>query len=100
MTTTAMLEPRGPAPQGCNGIGRHKHAAPRLYAFRLCRSTCRVLCSAQELAKVQVSKEDVKVVAHEFDLDLKAADAKLREHDGDLRSALVSLVNDGLDSEC
>ena len=49
---------------------------------------------------MQVSKDDVKVVAQEFDLDQKAADAKLRENNGDLRSTLVALVNDGLQPEC
>ena len=54
---------------------------------------------AAELAKVVVSKEDVKVVANEFDIPVKAADTKLREHGGDLKATLRSLLNEGLPAE-
>jgi NACalpha-BTF3-like transcription factor len=48
---------------------------------------------------VTVSQDDVKLVAREFDLDNKAADAKLRENGGDLCKTLISLLHDGLPSE-
>lgn len=53
-------------------------------------------CSAQELAKVAVDKADVKLIAHEFNLDTKAADAHLRASNGDLKTALRSLLDEGL----
>ena len=57
------------------------------------------MCRAQELAKIAVSKEDVKVVAQEFELDNKTADAKLRANGGDLRKTLQSLLREGLPAQ-
>lgn len=43
-----------------------------------------------------VDKADVKLIAHEFNLDTKAADAHLRASNGDLKTALRSLLDEGL----
>jgi hypothetical protein len=59
----------------------------------------RTCCRAEELAKVIVSRDDVKVVAREFALDNKVADTKLRENLGDLKKTLKSLIREGLPTE-
>ena len=51
---------------------------------------------AQELAQIKIGKDDVKLIVTEFEIDNKAADAKLRAHGGDLRETLVALLHEGL----
>lgn len=50
-------------------------------AFWLCRSE-------RELAAIKVAKEDVAILASEFDLDARAADRLLREQGGSLEAAI------------
>ncbi len=47
----------------------------------------------RELSKVQVSKEDVDLIAHEMDLAKTKADRVIREHGGDVVQALAALTN-------
>ena len=46
----------------------------------------------KELAAVKVQKEDIDLVAFECELDRKAAEARLREHRGNVRATLVSFL--------
>ena len=46
----------------------------------------------KQLAAVKVSKEDVAIIAAEFELDTKTADRRLREHSGSLVEALQSFL--------
>lgn len=46
----------------------------------------------KQLAAVKVSKEDVDIIAAEFELDTKMADRRLREHSGNLVEALQSFL--------
>lgn len=46
----------------------------------------------KELAAVKVTKEDIDVIALEFEMDKKAAERRLRECNGDLHAALKSLL--------
>lgn len=46
----------------------------------------------KELAAVKINKEDVDVIALEFELDKKVAERRLREHKGDLKEALKSFL--------
>ena len=46
----------------------------------------------KELAAVKINKEDVDVIANEFEMDKKAAERRLRENGGDLEKALQSLL--------
>ena len=46
----------------------------------------------KELAAVKISKEDVDVIASEFEVDKKLAERRLREHKGDLVAALKSFL--------
>ena len=90
---------------------RHAWLQHCLAAWPLCKHSACTCCrsltrrradklhpvfSAQELAKVTVDKADVKLLAREFNLDVKAADAHLRAANGDLKTALHSLLNEGL----
>lgn len=43
-----------------------------------------------------MDKEDIKVLAHEFELTVKAAEQHLRENEGSLEKTLRCLINDGL----
>lgn len=52
----------------------------------------RVLCRDKQLAAVKVSKEDIDILAAEFELDVKTADRRLREHSGNLVEALQSFL--------
>ena len=49
-------------------------------------------CRDRKLAAVKVKKEDVHVIAAEFELDTKIADRRLREHNGNLVEALQSFL--------
>lgn len=55
-----------------------------------------ILCRQKELAAVKVDKEDIKVLAHEFELTVKVAEQHLRENEGSLEKTLRCLINDGL----
>ena len=46
----------------------------------------------KQLAAVKVNKDDVKVIAAEFELDSTTADRRLREHNGNLFDALQSFL--------
>lgn len=46
----------------------------------------------KELAAVKISKEDVDVLAAEFEIDKKLAERKLREAGGSLKTALYNLL--------
>ena len=46
----------------------------------------------KQLAAVKVNKDDVKIIAAEFELDATAADRRLREHSGSLFDALQSFL--------
>lgn len=46
----------------------------------------------KELAAVKLKKEDVELVALEFELDKKLAESRLREHRGNVKAALVSFL--------
>lgn len=46
----------------------------------------------KELAAVKVQQADVALIAKEFELDLKKAERRLRECGGDVRAALVALL--------
>jgi NACalpha-BTF3-like transcription factor len=50
-------------------------------------------CSAEELAKVKVAKEDVNLIGSEFNMNPKDAEMQLRESGGDLRTALKQLLH-------
>ncbi len=50
------------------------------------------LCRDKKLAAIKVNKEDVDIIAAEFELDTKTADRRLREHSGDLVEALQSFL--------
>jgi NACalpha-BTF3-like transcription factor len=49
-------------------------------------------CREKELAAVKINKEDVDVIATEFEVDKKAAERRLREHNGVLMDALKSFL--------
>ena len=46
----------------------------------------------RELAAVKVAKEDIELIASEYEIDRKAAERRLRECRGDLRAALQSFL--------
>ncbi|EFN53351.1 hypothetical protein CHLNCDRAFT_137085 [Chlorella variabilis] len=46
----------------------------------------------RELAAVKVQKEDIEVIAQQFDMDKKKAERALRENGGELKTALQSLL--------
>lgn len=46
----------------------------------------------KQLAAVKVSKDDVSIVAAEFELNNTIADRRLREHNGSLVDALQSFL--------
>jgi|LauGreSBDMM110SN_4_FD.fasta_scaffold716691_1 NACalpha-BTF3-like transcription factor len=50
------------------------------------------LLREKDLAAVKISKEDIDVIAAEFEIDKKLAERKLREAGGNLQSALSSLL--------
>ena len=50
------------------------------------------VCRTKELAAVKVQREDVELVALEFEVDKKLAERRLREHAGDVKAALVSFL--------
>lgn len=50
------------------------------------------LCRDKKLAAIKVNKEDVDIIAAEFELDTKTADRRLREHSGNLVEALQSFL--------
>ena len=41
---------------------------------------------------MRVQKEDVDLIALEFDVNTKLAERRLREHGGDVKAALVSFL--------
>ncbi|KAI7840887.1 hypothetical protein COHA_005416 [Chlorella ohadii] len=47
----------------------------------------------KELAAVKVAKEDIELIAQQFDLDKKKAERCLREAKGDVKAALRSLLS-------
>lgn len=47
----------------------------------------------RRLASVKVKKEDVDLICHEFEITKAKAERILKEHDGDLKAALTTLVN-------
>lgn len=49
-------------------------------------------CREKELAGVKCSKEDVDVIVLECEVDKKAAERRLREHNGNLTAALKSFL--------
>ena len=49
-------------------------------------------CRERELAALKISKADMDVIASEFELDAKTAERRLREHRGNLRQALETLL--------
>lgn len=49
-------------------------------------------CRDKKLAAIKVNKEDVDIIAAEFELDTKTADRRLREHSGNLVEALQSFL--------
>ena len=51
-----------------------------------------LLCRDKKLAAIKVNKEDVDIIAAEFELDTKTADRRLREHSGNLVEALQSFL--------
>ncbi len=50
------------------------------------------ICRDKKLAAIKVNKEDVDIIAAEFELDTKTADRRLREHSGNLVEALQSFL--------
>jgi len=44
------------------------------------------------LEKVKVSKEDVKLIADEMEIDLRTAERALKQHNGDVSVTLKSLI--------
>lgn len=46
----------------------------------------------RELAAVKVAKEDVELVAHEFEVDKKLAERRLKENAGSLSATLSSFI--------
>jgi len=55
--------------------------------------TAEKLARERELAKVNVSKDDVELIMTEMELNKDRADRCLREHGGDVVAALSALVN-------
>ena len=51
-----------------------------------------LLCRNRELAAVKVQKEDVDLIALEFEVDKKLAERRLREHGGNVKSTLISFL--------
>ena len=47
----------------------------------------------KKLAAVAIKKEDVSVLAKEFELEESAADRILREQNGDLKAAILHCLN-------
>ena len=46
----------------------------------------------KELASVKINAADVELIVTEIEVDLKAADRRLREHGGNVSSALRSFI--------
>jgi NACalpha-BTF3-like transcription factor len=62
-----------------------------MFSFLLCVQLGRGgLCRERELAAVKIDLLDVKTIASEFEIDVKAAERRLREHKGDVVAALKS----------
>jgi NACalpha-BTF3-like transcription factor len=57
------------------------------------QKTAEKLARDQQLAKVQISKEDVELIISELEVPRDKADRCLREHGGDVVAALTTLVN-------
>merc|ERR1711915_521235 len=57
------------------------------------QKTAEKLARERELAKVTVSKEDIDLIVTEMEISKDAADRTLREHGGDVVSALTALIN-------
>lgn len=51
------------------------------------------LAKEKELAKVSIKKEDVDLIAEEFEISRTRAERTLREHAGNVVEALASLTN-------
>lgn len=51
------------------------------------------IARSKELASVKVTKEDVELVMNEFEVTKLTAERVLKENNGDLKKALISLVN-------
>ena len=49
-------------------------------------------CRQKELAAVKLQKEDIELVAFECEIDKKAAEARLREHRGDVKATLIAFL--------
>ena len=63
-----------------------RHAAVCACSPGLC------MCRNKELAAVKIQREDIDLVALEFEVDRKLAERRLREHGGDVKRALVSFL--------
>merc|ERR1712212_916496 len=57
------------------------------------QKTAERLARERELAKVAVSKEDIDLIVNEMEVKKDRADRVLREHGGDVVSALTALIN-------
>merc|ERR1719312_2242441 len=55
--------------------------------------TAEKLARERELAKVAVNKEDIDLIIDEMEVKRDRADRVLREHGGDVVSALTALIN-------
>ena len=51
------------------------------------------MAKEKELAKVSIKKEDVDLIAEEFEISRTRAERTLREHAGNVVEALASLTN-------
>eukprot|EP01023_Acetabularia_acetabulum_P057634 TRINITY_DN6722_c0_g1_i2.p5 TRINITY_DN6722_c0_g1~~TRINITY_DN6722_c0_g1_i2.p5 ORF type:complete len:110 (-),score=29.22 TRINITY_DN6722_c0_g1_i2:383-712(-) len=47
----------------------------------------------RELAAVKIKKGDADIIAKEFEVDIKSAELKLREAAGDVRTAILTFIN-------
>ncbi|KAF6024337.1 HYPK [Bugula neritina] len=47
----------------------------------------------KEISKVKVKQEDVDLIAHEMEISKLLAERKLKEHQGNVVSALIELTN-------
>lgn len=60
---------------------------------RQIKETAEKLAREKELAKVAIRNEDVDLIAHEMEISKTKAEKTLREHGGNVVSALASLTN-------
>jgi len=51
------------------------------------------IAKQQALAKVSIKKEDIELIIKEMEVTKAQAELKLREHDGNVVQALISLTN-------